>query len=190
MVYRRRVQPAFTLLELMIAVGILGTGLIMVAAVFPVALSQHRDVSDSFIGQRLATKAAGIVYSRLQSQTLFIPPPNDMNGAIFQDEPRPVTWFSVPAEILPVGSLGTTAWYGASSTGQLGGIANALRLFNRMAGFPIPISTDPEWPLPLGTTNSLLISRSDMFFGAPPESDVTRESESRYVWYAFYSTGQ
>src|SRR5437016_14205621 len=101
---KRALKSAFTLLELMISIGILGVGLIMVAAVFPVALSQHRAVSDAFLGQRLATKAAGIVRSRLESERLFVPPPN--SGPVPPsgvDEPRPGIWFPVPAEVLPVG---------------------------------------------------------------------------------------
>src|SRR5947208_1825922 len=105
-------RPAFTLLELMIAVGILGVGLTMVAAVFPVALSQHRDASDISLSQRVATKSQAVLQARLQSELLYVPPPNVITAlgsapaappTSFTQPPvwpLPVKWFAIPAEIL------------------------------------------------------------------------------------------
>jgi type II secretory pathway pseudopilin PulG len=63
---------AVSLLETTIALGILGVGLIMVAAVFPVALSQHRDATDQARATELITKAQAMLQSRINQDSLWV----------------------------------------------------------------------------------------------------------------------
>jgi len=67
---RRRARRAFSLLETGIAVSILGIGLIMIAAVFPVALSQHRNSLDRERAFNLRSKAETVLRNRVNPAAL------------------------------------------------------------------------------------------------------------------------
>lgn len=67
-------RRAFSLLELMIAIGVLGLGLIMIAAIFPAALFQHRGSVDQARANELFTKAESILRSRLDPAQLWFDP--------------------------------------------------------------------------------------------------------------------
>ncbi|MFQ5429029.1 MAG: hypothetical protein ACE5E1_01860 [Phycisphaerae bacterium] len=69
-----RVRRALSLLEMMIAVGILGVGLIMVAAVFPVALSEHRENTDRALAFDMVSKAEAMLHQRLDADALWVDP--------------------------------------------------------------------------------------------------------------------
>ncbi len=71
---RRPVARAISLLETTIAIGILGIGLIMVAAVFPVALAQHRDSVYQARATQLASKAEAMLRNRLDPNALWSDP--------------------------------------------------------------------------------------------------------------------
>jgi type II secretory pathway pseudopilin PulG len=51
-------------LELMIAIGVLGIGLIMVAAIFPVALDQHRRTTDETLASDAARRAQAAILAK------------------------------------------------------------------------------------------------------------------------------
>jgi len=96
----------FSLLETTIAVGILGVGLIMVAAIFPVALSQHRDSVYQACATELTSKAEAILRGRLD------PNQGDPGEELYS-----------PADLLSVGLdspwyliHATNIWTGANGT--------------------------------------------------------------------------
>ena len=71
---RSKRAHAISILETTIAIGILGVGMIMVAAVFPVALSQHRDTTDRVRADELLSKADSMLRSRLNEDVLWNDP--------------------------------------------------------------------------------------------------------------------
>jgi type II secretory pathway pseudopilin PulG len=77
-------RSAFSLLELMIAIGVLGIGLIMVSAIFPVALTQHRDSIERATALQLVEKAEAVLRSKIDSSRLWVEPvavpPNTPRG--------------------------------------------------------------------------------------------------------------
>lgn len=87
---------AFSLLETTLAVSILGIGLIMVAAIFPVALWQHRDSVYQARATELASKAESVLRARLDSNRLWRKP--GLAEALL-DSP----WYVVPFQNLGVG---------------------------------------------------------------------------------------
>lgn len=64
-------RRALSLLETIIAVAILGVGLIMVAGVFPVALYQHRETAAQADANRLMGKAESLIRARIQNDFLW-----------------------------------------------------------------------------------------------------------------------
>ncbi len=93
---RRRAQPGFSMLELLIASVILGLGLIMVATMFPVALNQHRLSAQQIMATQAALGAKRLVRTHLVPHidplrkfraisnnwptALLGPDPRDLNG--------------------------------------------------------------------------------------------------------------
>jgi prepilin-type N-terminal cleavage/methylation domain-containing protein len=63
---RRSVRQGFSLVEMMIAIVILGLGLILVATVFPVAWSRARTLSEHTIERSVSQNAAATVESLIQ----------------------------------------------------------------------------------------------------------------------------
>jgi type II secretory pathway pseudopilin PulG len=88
----------FSLLETTIAVGILGIGLILVAAVFPVALTQHRNNVDQARAIELVSKAESLLRARLDATRLWVDPL--VTNAPGTDSP----WY-----VLPMVNLGVSA---------------------------------------------------------------------------------
>lgn len=93
---RRPCACAFSLLETTLAVSILGIGLIMVAAVFPVALWQHRDSVYQARSTELASKAGTMLRARLDPNRLWRDPALAQNQL---DSP----WYVVPFQNLGIG---------------------------------------------------------------------------------------
>lgn len=67
-------QRGFTLLETTIAIGVLGIGLIMVAAIFPVALAEHRQTADRVRALAMFAKADAMLHSRHDARDLWVDP--------------------------------------------------------------------------------------------------------------------
>ena len=65
---RRRQAAAggFSLLEMMIAIAVLGIGLVMVAAIFPVALDQHRRSADETLALQHAYQGRAIIRAKIE----------------------------------------------------------------------------------------------------------------------------
>jgi len=100
---RNRTRRAFSLAEIMIAIGILGVGMLMVAATFPVGLDQCRIVSE----QTIAPLVANDAFERLR--LLLAEPdsakriPNDLTT------PDPTKFFASFRESLRTESLGVVS---------------------------------------------------------------------------------
>src|SRR6185295_1233273 len=65
---------SFSLLEMMIAIGVLGIGLIMIAAIFPAALLRHRDSIDRSRANEIYSKAESLMRARLDPLRLWVDP--------------------------------------------------------------------------------------------------------------------
>lgn len=86
----------------MIAIGVLGIGLIMVAAIFPVALSQHKDSIEKSRSLDMLNKAEALLRSRLDAGSLWVDPSTPPGV----DSP----WSMLPTSNLGVGSNGANPW--------------------------------------------------------------------------------
>lgn len=99
---RGSVHRAVSLLETTVALSILGIGLIMIAAVFPVALSQHRESADQARALEVVSKAEAILHNRLDASRLWFDDTFLING-------RDSYWYLVPfANILAYGTYDFT----------------------------------------------------------------------------------
>ncbi len=106
---RRSAAAGFTLLELMVAIGILGIGLIMVSAIFPVALSQHKDSIERMRATELITKARAIIRTKFDGSKLWVHPAF-IPGAVPPSQSRvgeASPWYMLPMANLTVGN---TSW--------------------------------------------------------------------------------
>ena len=66
--HRRVRRRAFSLVELLLAVFILGIGLIGISALFPAGIAQQRQASDDIMGPVVADSAVALLRSRLSPQ--------------------------------------------------------------------------------------------------------------------------
>jgi len=62
------------LLETIIALGILGVGMVMVAAMFPIALTEHRRSADTSRALEMVSKAEAMLHNRLDARLLWVDP--------------------------------------------------------------------------------------------------------------------
>ncbi len=69
---KARGRRGLSLLETTIALGILGVGLVMVAAMFPVALAEHRMSADTSRALEMVSKAQAMLHNRLDARRLGI----------------------------------------------------------------------------------------------------------------------
>lgn len=65
---------AFSLIETSIAISILGIGLLMLAAIFPVALTQHRNSADHARALDLVPQIEAMLHNRLNAEALWFDP--------------------------------------------------------------------------------------------------------------------
>lgn len=169
---------AVSLLETTIAVGILGVGLIMVAAIFPVALSQHRDTTDQARATELLTKAQAMLQSRLDQDQLWV----SSGLPAGQDSP----WYLLPA---------TNLYYQADAWDWMPALAPPS--YSQQTSYANVINgvTDADYSSRNGTRLIGLDTLSDRL--APftavsqnPPSPFTdtqfANSPSRLTWYGFY----
>ena len=101
-----RNRRAFSLLEIMIAIGVLGIGLIMVAAIFPSALEIHRQSIEKSQALDMFNKAESVLRGRLDTSRLWTCPANapgllaDLRVPTGTDSP----WYIFPSANLAVGA--------------------------------------------------------------------------------------
>ncbi len=152
---------AFSLLETSIAVSILGIGLIMVAAVFPVALSQHRGSVYQARATELASKAEAMLRSRMDSNQLC---GDDRLSQNRLDSP----WYLLAANNLVPGG----GWSPIAARNY----ADAIN------------ETFPYAPNPSPCGNDLWLGESDILAESMPpwNDDHARQVAQRLVWTGFY----
>ena len=123
--FARGRRAGFSLLEMTIAVGILGVGLIMVATIFPVALFQHRTSVYHARSTELASKAEALLRSRVDPNTLW-----SDQGLLGQQLDSP--WYVMPFANITTGGTwdapGPAAAY-SNSINVFPANANSLTLF-------------------------------------------------------------
>ncbi len=168
---------AFSLLETTIAVGILGVGLVIVAAVFPVALSQHRETSARLQATELLSKAESMLRSRINEDELWI------DGGLRPGEDAP--WYLVPSSNLYYQAL---AWdemavavpptynplYATSYANAINGVTETDVVLGRAT------------PLALLGLDALS-DRVAPGSAVNPFTDAEfRQASLRFVWYGFY----
>lgn len=166
-------RKGFTILEGTIALTILGIGLIMIAAIFPVALSQHRDSVELARAAELATKAEALIKARIDPTTLWVKtPPADPNwymlGAL-NLEAGSVAWDEMPVG-LPPNYLISTQY-----ANVINGVTEAdIATANPTVLTAMDILGDRLAPFTLGDSLS------------PFTDDEFGESAGRLAWTAFY----
>jgi type II secretory pathway pseudopilin PulG len=153
-------RRAFSLQEVMVAVGVLGIGLIMVASIFPVAMSQHRDAVEGASTLTLAHRAQALMDAKLD--TISAPPAGlwkpVSNGTLPAGMDSP--WLVLPApRLLAGGGWGAAPYFNAINT------LGAAPALNGLHFGPGDILSDPRAPL---------------------DDAQAEESAFRLLWYGFY----
>lgn len=183
---RRR---AFSLQEVMIAVGVLGIGLILIAGVFPVALSQHRDTVEGLSARTLAKQVQAELQAKVDiassgtPRSLWRPATNGTMSA-GQDSP----WLLLPtpnvAVRLPAGYPATPL--GSWTTADLRPGFFGLRTLNYYAN----LISNPNLSSALfaPADNASLFDANDMLSDLESRINdrAVEEQPFRLVWSAFY----
>jgi len=159
---RAGVRRAFSLLEIMIAIGILGIGLVMVAAIFPVALDQHRRSTDDVMGNLVAANAEAYLGGLAKPAEL-------LGGALVHAYPF-VTLDATATRF----DLGGANGYIDEINGKLGGI--------RGSGSP------PSW-ISFATRDIIYPVPSEARIPLPASFTALLDEQTRYVWLAFARGG-
>lgn len=152
------VRPGFSLLETTIAISLLGIGLIMVAAIFPVALTQHRDSVLLAMSTELTTKADALLRGKVNPNLLW-----SNSNLLAQGLDSP--WYLMPFDNLSANG----GWDSRVSLGQATSYANAVN------------------DAPVGANELQLIGAdalSDRF--TPANDDVFQRAAYRLAWNGFY----
>ncbi|MGE0480517.1 MAG: prepilin-type N-terminal cleavage/methylation domain-containing protein [Phycisphaerae bacterium] len=85
---RRALRAAFSLPELMIALGILGLGLLIIAAALPVGLVYNRESIDRNTGDVAADYAAGLIEQSLRTSRKFVRWDTSLNRLLLPTDRR------------------------------------------------------------------------------------------------------
>jgi hypothetical protein len=176
-----RRRRGLSLLETMIAIGILGVGLIMVAAVFPVALSQHRDTVDEARANELSSKAQAMLTSRIDPAQLWIP----AGAANEKDSP----WYLLPSPNLACDDLvwGDVLLRGQPSTDAQFFYADIISFYGSLPDSSGHVP--PARPLPVCGLDILSdrTAPGNGRNGQLPFTDAEfAEAPGRMAWYGFY----
>jgi type II secretory pathway pseudopilin PulG len=84
-------ESGFSLVETLIAMGILATGLLSLAAVFAMGLNQLRGSTASLIAREKAREAVESVHTARDTRVItWAQIRNTGNGGVFLDEPQPL----------------------------------------------------------------------------------------------------
>jgi prepilin-type N-terminal cleavage/methylation domain-containing protein len=147
-----RRQPAFSLLEIMIAIMILGVGLVMVATVFPVGLDIARQTLQMNISQAVADSAMATLRLKVPGQTdldgypvsvwagVYVPDVarTDADADIDANDQIVLTPTYLPPGMGALYLNWTPAWSGPSS----------LRAFSERSGWTADTTWDPVSNVP------------------------------------------
>lgn len=160
-------RGGFTLLEMTVAVAVLGVGLIMVAAFFPAALLEHQRTVDESRAQDLTLKAEAMLHNRLNPSFQYV---NQADLAFGYDSP----WYAMP--FVNMNSNPTPAeinlrneWDSALET------QNYYNLLNN---------------IPDANANPIQLFGIDQLSDdiLPRNGQRVAEATNRLVWYGFYRT--
>ena len=170
--------PGFSMLETSVAVALLGIGLIMVAAIFPVALSQHQSSADQASAIDLSNKALAITKARVNTNQLYFPPslPSGVDSPLY---------------LLPTTSIayGLNSWdpmyQGVAPNQQI--YANLISGFDSIAS-PFPGGPYGNFPDYLPGGNQYGLAGNDYLdTRETPYTDSELQSDAHhFVWYGFY----
>ena len=100
MIRQRKRHRGFSLTEVLMAAGILGVGMTMVASVFPVAVDQSRQSRDATMAALSARSMAAVLRARRAQVLRECREGNQENGSLGQVDPRDVTW-AIDYEAMP-----------------------------------------------------------------------------------------
>lgn len=180
-------RRGFTLLEMTVAVGVLGIGLIMVAAFFPAALLEHQRTTDDVRALELAREAEAMLYNRINPNLLYV---NQASLAAGFDSP----WYAMPfvnMRVLPDNTVATInntrEWDVANASAVVGNCTDpdvTQVYYNLLNNIPIPVADPCIQPNPVQLFG--LDQLSDRIL--PRTADRVRESADRLIWYGFHRT--
>lgn len=196
-------RRAFSLLEIMLAIGVLGIGLIMISAMFPVAIVQHREGLVQARATELASKARSIIMSRCDGVQLWVDPrltfPNYNVLIGGGSSPSLLLGRDSPWYMLPMANLvsGADFWDSMPSNAPAaGGEAYADGISGFLTSYRNPVTFNQL----ANADRRIIFSGVDILsdrFGAGstmnPFTDAQfQEATNRFVWIGFYrwlSTG-
>lgn len=185
---------AFSLLEIMIAIGVLGVGLIMVSAMFPIAITQHRQGLDQARATELLSKARSIMKARCSGVSLWADPnlTHPITDSIILGRDSP--WYMLPMMNL---GLGQTQWdWMRSFAPDAPGQAYADAINGYKTEYFTSFFQRPNGPgiFPPALGLGIIFGGTDVLsdrFGpgsnaSPFTDDQFIESSNRFVWIGFY----
>ncbi|NUQ46183.1 MAG: hypothetical protein HUU22_09120 [Phycisphaerae bacterium] len=161
----------------MVAIGILGVGLVMVAAIFPVALSQHKDAVDAATAITIANRAAATVRAKVDMNRLWKPV---TNGVMPQFEDSP--WMALNCPMYLADATGNPLLDPPPSSVQPVP-NNYLNHISNPAWVAVPsLSTGPV------ADNAVSFLFSDLYSDprAPRVRAAIEQIPQRLIWYPFY----
>lgn len=183
-------QPAFSLLETTIAVGILGVGLILVAAIFPAALTQHRESADLARTIETVSKAQAMIGAKVNAADLWVDPIYLPGGALMNSDSP---WYLLPTvnlrmgndcwDVMVQGTGGSAGLYANYANGAPVGAGNTVTLLG------LDILSDRLAPFTLFNSGSSCTSTGDGLIapsGSPFTDAELMDVPNRQVWYGFY----
>lgn len=180
----------FSLLETTIAVGILGIGLILVAAIFPVALTQHRESTHAARSIETFAQARAMISAKIDTDQLWVDAAY-LPGGILMTRDSP--WYLLPTANLRVGNdcwdamlqgtAGNESLYANRINGAPSNQGNLLALFG------LDILSDKLAPFTLWTNGDICSATGNGILptSASPFTDAEFTAvPNRQVWYGFY----
>ncbi|MBX3395749.1 MAG: type II secretion system protein [Phycisphaerae bacterium] len=160
-------RRAFSLLETTIGMAILGIGLIMVAALFPVALTQHRDSVDRARSLELVPQAVAMVHKRMNPDLLWYNAPLLSQG------------FDSPWNVMPLSNIDAAGRWSFDPANPNNSSFSAG--YDYMLNYTDAINGAPLFSVHQVYANDIL---SDREF--PLSDRQANESANRLVWYGFH----
>lgn len=158
MMHKRHKQLGFSLAEIMVAIGILGIGLILVAASFPVGMDQHRRMTEKTMARTIANNAKMMLADNIEVEYF------NATGSETYFDPVPLHNFTMD---------GDGSW--TSGTGDYD--VNDSELFAPTNQFPLDF-LDRVYPLPKATLGDTWQMRRNHRFNLA--------KRSRYGWCAVW----